>query len=172
MELGSTVTLIYKGTLDDGTLFGEATKDNPMVFQTGMDLAIDGFENEILKMNEVGETRKFKVDHKDAYGEYIPGQTQEIPLQQAPGGKIEVGQRAYVTDTETGIPMPVTAIAVEDGVATFDLNHPLAGKDLNFEVEIIGIEEPPENFISAKEKMRRMQAQDGPIDPLGELSKD
>ena len=50
MDLGSTVTLVYTGKLEDGTVFGYATEENPMVFQTGMDMTIDGFEKEILAM--------------------------------------------------------------------------------------------------------------------------
>lgn len=55
--------------------------------------------------------------------------------------------------------MPVTVTAVENGVAIFDMNHPLAGKDLTFEVEILEIEEPPENFVSAAEKARHLKEQ-------------
>ncbi len=61
MELGSTVTLAYTGKLDDGTVFGYATKEKPMVFQTGMDMAIDGFEKAIMEMSEVGEKKEFTV---------------------------------------------------------------------------------------------------------------
>ena len=58
MDLGSTVTLVYTGKLEDGTVFGYATEENPMVFQTGMDMAIDGFEKEILAMEGVEGDRQ------------------------------------------------------------------------------------------------------------------
>ena len=51
MQIGSTVTLTYKGTLEDGSVFGYADADKPMIFQTGMEQAIDGFEKAILEMN-------------------------------------------------------------------------------------------------------------------------
>lgn len=70
MDLGSTVTLVYTGKLEDGTVFGYATEENPMVFQTGMDMAIDGFEKEILAMEGFeGEKKTFTVGQYDAYGE-------------------------------------------------------------------------------------------------------
>lgn len=159
MELGSTVTLTYRGTLDDGSEFGYATKENPMVFQTGMDMAIDGFEKAILEMNEVGEKKTFVVDQYEAYGEYLDDFIQHVPLEQVPRGDVKVGQRIWMASSDDGAPMPVTVLAVDKGMVTFDMNHPLAGHDLTFEVEILEIEEPPENFVSAAEKARHMKEQ-------------
>ena len=159
MELGSTVTLTYVGTLDTGEDFGHATKEKPMKFQTGMDMAIDGFEEEILKMNEVGEKKTFVVDQYKAYGEYLDDFVQKIPMEQVPRGNVKVGQRVWMSSSEDGVPMPVTVTAIEDGMAVFDMNHPLAGQDLTFEVEILDIEAPPENFVSAAEKAKHMKEQ-------------
>ena len=71
MKLGTTVTLTYRGTLEDGSMFGYADAEKPMVFQTGMDQAIDGFEKEILTMSKIGEKKTFTVDPYEAYGEYL-----------------------------------------------------------------------------------------------------
>lgn len=159
MELGSTVTLIYTGTLEDGTVFGHATAEEPMKFQTGMDMAIDGFEQAILEMNEVGEKKKFTIDEYAAYGEYLEDYTARIPMQQIPVGNIEVGKRIWLSSSEDGAPMPATVLAVEDDMVVFDLNHPLAGKSLTFDVELLEIEAAPENFISAAEKAKHLQEQ-------------
>ncbi len=159
MELGSTVTLTYVGTLASGEEFGHATKEKPMKFQTGMDMAIDGFEEEILQMNEVGEKKTFVVDQYKAYGEYLDDFVQRVPLEQVPRGNVKVGQRVWMSSSENGVPMPVTVTAIEDGCAVFDMNHPLAGQDLTFEVEILEIEAAPENFVSAAEKARHMKEQ-------------
>ncbi len=159
MEIGSTVTLAYKGTLDDGTEFGYATAEKPMVFQTGMDMVIEGFEEEILKMSEVGEKKTFTIDEYKAYGEYLDDFTQKVPMEQVPRGDVKVGQRIWMASSEDGQPMPVTVLAVENGIVEFDLNHPLAGHHLTYEVEILDIEEPPENFVSAAEKARHMKEQ-------------
>ena len=159
MELGSTVTLAYKGTLDDGTVFGYATAEKPMVFQTGMDMTIDGFENAILEMNEVGEKKTFTIDEYAAFGEYIEGMVQEIPREQIPVNDIRIGKRIWLSSSEDGQPMPATVIALDNHTVTFDLNHPLAGKSLTYEVEILGIEAAPENFVSAQEKARHLKEQ-------------
>lgn len=159
MELGSTVTLTYTGKLDDGTVFGFAEQESPMVFQTGMDMAIDGFEKAILEMDAPGEKKTFVVGEYDGYGEYLEDYTTKIPLEQIPVDNIKVGKRIWLSNAEDGAPTPATVLEVEDGVVTFDLNHPLAGKDLTFEVELLEVEDAPENFVSAVEKAQHMKEQ-------------
>ena len=151
MDLGTTVTLVYTGKLEDGTVFGYATEENPMIFQTGMDMAIDGFEREILAMEGLeGEKKTFTVGQYDAYGEYLDDHVAVIPEFQVPKRNIKVGARMWMANDE-GEPTL--------GTVTFDLNHPLAGKDLTFEVEIKGIEAAPEDFVSAREKAEHMKEQ-------------
>lgn len=159
MELGSTVTLTYKGTLDDGTVFGYADAENPMTFQTGMDMVIDGLEEAVLSMNEVGEQKSIHLNEYQAYGEYLDGHTQRIPLEQIPVSNIVPGKRVWLASSEDGTPMPATALEIKDGYVLFDLNHPLAGKQLNFDIEILAIEPAPEDFVSAAEKARHMRQQ-------------
>ncbi len=159
MELGSVVTLIYTGTLDDGTVFGHATKEEPMRFQTGMDMAIDGFEKAILEMSEVGERKTFVVSEYDAYGEYLDDYTERIPAEQIPVNDIKVGKRIWLSDGEDQVPMPATVLAVDGDLVTFDLNHPLAGRNLTFEVELLEIEDAPENFVPAVQKAEHLKEQ-------------
>lgn len=159
MQIGSTVTLAYTGRLDDGTVFGFATEDAPMKFQTGMDMAIDGFEKAVLDMNEVGEKKTFTVDEYEAYGEYLEGHTAKIPLEQIPVSDVKAGKRIWLSNAEDGAPMPATVIDVSGGTVTFDLNHPLAGKSLTFEVELLAIEDAPEHFVSAAERAEHLREQ-------------
>lgn len=159
MQLGSTVTLVYTGELDDGTVFGFATEEKPMKFQTGMDMAIDGFEKAILEMNEAGEKKTFTVDEYGAYGEYLEGHVAKIPLEQIPVNDVKVGKRIMLSSSEDGAPMPATVLDITDGLVTFDLNHPLAGKSLTFEVELLEVEDAPEDFVSAAEKAQHLKEQ-------------
>ena len=159
MQLGSTVTLVYTGKLDDGTVFGFATEEKPMKFQTGMDMAIDGFEKAILEMNEAGEKKTFTVDEYGAYGEYLEGHVAKIPLEQIPVNDVKVGKRIMLSSSEDGAPMPATVLDITDGLVTFDLNHPLAGKSLTFEVELLEVEDAPEHFVSAAEKAQHLKEQ-------------
>ena len=159
MELGSTVTLVYKGMLDDGTVFGFATPEQPMKFQTGMDMAIDGFEKAILEMNEAGEKKTFVIDEYEAYGEYLEGHVAKIPREQIPVDNIEVGKRVWLSSSDDGAPMPATVMEFDRQTVTFDLNHPLAGKSLTFEVELLEVEDAPENFVSAARRAEHMKEQ-------------
>ena len=83
-----------------GTVFGFATEEKPMKFQTGMDMAIDGFEKAILEMNEAGEKKTFTVDEYGAYGEYLEGHVAKIPLEQIPVNDVKVGKRICVVSVE------------------------------------------------------------------------
>lgn len=159
MKLGSTVTLTYTGTLEDGSVFGYATAEEPMKFQTGMDMAIDGFEKAVLEMSEVGEKKTFTVEEYEGYGEYLEDFVTVIPRAQIPVNNIEVGKRIWMSNSEDGAPTPAMVLEVSAEAVKFDLNHPLAGKSLTFEVEILAIEEPPEDFVSFAEKERNRKEQ-------------
>lgn len=140
MKLGSTVKLLYTGTLDDGTVFGYAKPSQPMEFQTGMDLTIPGFEREILTMSE-GEKKTFTLSEYDAYGEYLEGLVESVPVETVPLKNIEIGNRIFLT-VEGGGKVPVTILDINGTDVVFDMNHPLAGKSLTFEVEILSVDEP------------------------------
>lgn len=156
MELGTTVTLTYKGTLEDGTVFGYADAEKPMTFQTGMEQAIDGLENAILEMEGVaGEKRTFTVDKYDAYGEYRDDYIDKIPVEALAMG-VKPGKRIWMWG-ENGEKMPTTVIDVDRDFVTVDMNHPLAGHDLTFEVEIISTEAAPEGFVSEAEKRKERE---------------
>ena len=148
MKLGSTVTLLYTGTLEDGTVFGYAKPEQPMEIQTGMDLTIPGFEKEILKMEE-GEKKTFTVGMYDAYGEYLEDLVETVPVEQVPLKNIEVGMRVFLAG-EGGEKVPVTIKDITGSEVTFDMNHPLADHDLTFEVEILSVVEPEEGWEPPK----------------------
>ena len=144
MKLGSTVKLLYTGTLEDGTVFGYAKADEPMEFQTGMDLTIPGFEKEVLLMSQ-GEKKTFTVGQYEAYGEYLDDLIEIVPTQNVPLKNVEIGNRIWMTD-DNGEKFPVTGLDINSDDPTFDLNHPLAGKDLTFEVEILEVLEPEDGW--------------------------
>jgi peptidylprolyl isomerase len=150
MKIGSTVHLTYTGTLSDGTVFGYATEESPMIFQTGMDLTIPGFEEEILSMNEAGESKTFTVDQYHAYGEHLENWVEEVPRENIPYSDIQAGKRIWMLD-EMGERFPVTVVNVGETMVTLDFNHPLAGQDLTFEVEILNVEDAPQDFVPASE---------------------
>jgi len=107
----------------------------------------------------VGEKKTFTIDEYAAFGEYIENMTQVIPREQIPVADIRIGKRIWLSSSDDGQPMPATVIDMDMHTVTFDLNHPLAGKSLTYEVEILAIEDAPENFVSAQEKARHLKEQ-------------
>ena len=148
MKLGSTVRLIYTGKLKDGTVFGYAKPEEPMEFQTGMDLVIDGLEREIMQM-EAGEKKTFTIGMYDAYGEYLDDFIEVVPVENVPLKNVEIGNRIWLSG-ENGEKIPVKILDINSKEITFDMNHPLAGEDLTYEVEILSVEEPPEGWEPPK----------------------
>ena len=161
---GSTVRLVYTGTLDDGTVFGYAKPEAPMEFQTGMDLTIDGFEREISQM-EAGEKKTFTLGIYDAYGEYLDHLVEAVPVEYVPLKNVEVGMRVQMTG-ENGEKIPVTIKDITSKEIIFDMNHPLAGIELTFEVEILSVEEPPEGW-HRKPEIAPMSPQEYGINSYG-----
>ena len=135
-----------------------------MEFQTGMDLTIDGFEREIAKM-EAGEKKTFTLGIYDAYGEYLDHLVEAVPVEYVPLKNVEVGMRVQMTG-ENGEKIPVTIKDITSKEIIFDMNHPLAGKELTFEVEILSVEEPPEGLCRQPE-IAPMSPQDYGINSYG-----
>ena len=98
---------------------------------------IPGFDKAVEGM-EVGQTVTVTLEPKDAYGEYLEEAVQTVPLDRIPNGdQLPVGKRIYMNTDQGMIPMLVKS--VENGMATFDMNHELAGKALTFEITLVSV---------------------------------
>lgn len=135
---GDTVRIHYTGTLNDGTTFDSSEGRDPLEFTVGTGQIIPGLEKAIPGMN-VGEKKKVEVPCAEAYGEREPGAMQTVPRDQIPE-EIEVkpGLQLQV-QTPQGQVMPVTVAEVSESEVTLDANHPLAGRDLTFDIELVEI---------------------------------
>lgn len=138
---GDSVTFHYTGTLSDGTQFDSSIGRDPMGATLGQGHLIPGFESALVGM-EVGDSQTFTIPADQAYGERKPDLIQIIELESFPdnGASVDIGQ-TYEMTTHTGQPLPVTIMAVEEDKVTVDANHPLAGQDLTFDLELVGIED-------------------------------
>ena len=131
------VAMNYKGTLADGTVFGQSEKDKPLEFMVGAGRMIPALEKGILGL-KIGSKKKIEIKAADAYGEYDKAALQEVPRTSFPNDlDLKVGQ-AYRVQSPQG-PITVTITSVTAKTVTVDFNHPLAGKDLTFEIEIVKI---------------------------------
>lgn len=136
---GKKVKAHYTGTLDDGSTFDSSVeRGEPIEFVCMAGQMIPGFDNAVKDMTQ-GETKTVHIPAAEAYGERDENMIQQIPLDQIPNSdQLPVGQTVYMMGPD-GQPFPVFVRAIEDGIATFDMNHELAGKDLNFEITLVEV---------------------------------
>lgn len=137
---GNTVKVHYTGTLEDGSVFDSSAEREPLEFKLGEGQLIPGFEKAVVGMEE-GDKTKVDIPVKDAYGEAREDLVINVPKDQLPDDvQPEVGMQLQVNQPD-GQPVPVRVAEVSDDKLTLDANHPLAGKDLSFEIELVEIKD-------------------------------
>ena len=135
---GDTVLLHYKGTLNDGTVFDSSEGRDPLAFQVGAGQIIPGLDSAIPGM-AVGDKKTVSVPCDQAYGEVNPGMRQDVPRADIPAEiPTEVGTRLQM-QSQNGQVIPVVVVAADENTVTLDANHPLAGQDLTFAIELVSI---------------------------------
>ena len=134
---GKQVKVHYVGTLDDGTKFDSSRdRGEPLAFTCMGGQMIPGFDNAVRDM-AVGETITVHIPAAEAYGEPDPKMIIRMQYEALPGSeKLQVGQHPVLA-TPDGRPVPCVVVAKDEETITFDMNHELAGKDLNFEIELL-----------------------------------
>ncbi len=137
---GKTVKVHYRGTFNDGTQFDASyDRGEPMEFICGTGMMIEGFDKAVVNM-EVGETVNIHLMPAEAYGERDESAVMEFPIEELGGAAaLEVGARVGLVDNY-GRQFPVTVIAKDDKTIKLDANHEMAGKELNFQIELISAE--------------------------------
>jgi peptidylprolyl isomerase len=140
------VDVDYKGTLADGTVFGQSDAGKPLEFLVGGGTIIPVLEQGMMGM-KVGDKKSITVKAADAYGEYDAAAVREIPRDQFPKDvELKVGERYQVNGQ--GGPMVVKIAAMTAATVTIDFNHPLAGKDLTFQVMIVKIRDATKDELA------------------------
>jgi len=135
---GDKVRVHYTGTLDDGTVFDSSKNREPLEFTVGAGMVIPGFDNAVLELS-VGESTKVHIEPKDAYGEKREDMIIHVPKTDLPPHiQAEVGVKLQAP-MENGQVAVLTITEVTDTDITLDANHELAGKALNFEIELVEI---------------------------------
>ena len=135
---GDKVRVHYTGKLGDGTIFDSSREREPMDFQIGEGNLISGFEDAVVGMAP-GESKTVEIANEDAYGAYRDDLVLAIQRDQIPADlDIKVGQQLRMQQPE-GETLIVTVVEIGDSEVTLDANHPLAGQDLSFEIELLEI---------------------------------
>ncbi|MFC1917308.1 peptidylprolyl isomerase [Chloroflexota bacterium] len=135
---GNAVKVHYTGTLEDGTVFDSSVGREPLEFTLGAGAMIPGFENAVRGM-EVGQEKTVTIPAEGAYGPPQPDMIMAFERDKLPEGlNPEVGQQLQMQDQSGGVAVVVITEVTETTI-TIDANHPLAGKDLTFEIELVEI---------------------------------
>ncbi|MEQ9394519.1 FKBP-type peptidyl-prolyl cis-trans isomerase [Haliea sp.] len=137
-KAGNTVQIHYTGTLQDGSVFDSSDGRDPLEFQLGSGQIIPGLDSAIDGM-AAGEQKTVTIPAAEAYGDYQDEARQTIPREQIPADiPLDVGTMLQM-QTPDGNAVPVQVAEVTDDAVTLDANHPLAGKDLTFAVEVVSV---------------------------------
>ncbi len=136
---GTKVKVHYTGTFDDGEVFDSSRQADPLAFEVGAGEVIPGFEQAVVGM-QVGDNKKIRLEEDEAYGPYNEEMIINAdPSQFDEGLDPQVGQQ-FQTQTQDGTPLLLTVIDKDEEKIKLDANHPMAGKALNFDLEIVEVE--------------------------------
>lgn len=138
-NVGKTCRTHYRGTFNDGTQFDSSyDRGEPLEFICGVGQMIRGFDAAVAEM-EVGEKVNIHLMPEEAYGMPDPNAIFTVAIAQLPGAEeVEIGQQVYLQN-QYGQPFPVKVTAKDETNITFDANHEMAGKELNFEIELVEV---------------------------------
>lgn len=148
VENGMYVSVDYKGSLENGEVFDTSHGRQPLEIKMGAGQLIKGFEKELTGM-AINEKKGFTLQPEDAYGQKDENLTQSFAKSDVPP---EMNPRVGMTvelNTPEGRKVPAKITHVDDEKVILDLNHPLAGESLTFEIEVVGISSTPTQAPSA-----------------------
>lgn len=137
-QRGDTVKVHYTGKLDDGTVFDSSVDREPLEFTLGQGGIIPGFEQAVLGMS-TGESKTETIPSENAYGPYVEEMVLTVDRQQMPPEiEPQVGQQLHLQQPD-GQMIPVMITDVSSSTVTLDANHPLAGENLTFDIQLVEI---------------------------------
>ena len=137
IKTGDTVSVHYVGTFNDGTEFDRSREGSPLKFKVGSGMVIPGFDKAVIG-HEVGDKFSVNIPAAEAYGEKQEHLLFPVPMDQVPATiKPEVGMRLHVGTNQGELEVVISEVT--DTHIVLDANHPMAGKDLNFALEVVAV---------------------------------
>jgi len=138
VKTGDKVKVHYKGTLTDGTVFDSSEGRDPLEFTVGKGEVISGFDKAVKGMS-IGQSKTVTMPSDEAYGPRLDDHVLRVPKSKLPPDmELKVGEMLQINRPNEN-PMPATVIEISDDSIILDANHPLAGKDLTFEIKLESI---------------------------------
>jgi len=136
IKQGDKIKVNYTGTLDDGTVFDSSEGKAPIEFEVGAKQVIKGFDGAVVGMDK-GDEKNIKLAPSEAYGDYNPAMIQKFPKEKLPKEPEPQVGMVLMLGSPDGKQVPAKIAAIDDKEVSIDLNHPLAGKTLNFTLKIV-----------------------------------
>lgn len=136
---GDTVHVHYTGKLDDGTVFDSSEGKDPLSFELGREMVVPGFEKAVSGM-EIGEKKTVSFPSDEAYGPRMDQLVFMVPRENLPPGYDPQEGQMLRMETKDGRQMDVMVVGADESAVKLDANHPLAGKDLTFDVELVKVD--------------------------------
>jgi peptidylprolyl isomerase len=138
VKAGDKVRVHYHGKLTNGTTFDSSEGREPLEFTVGEGQVIKGFDDALLEMN-IGDKKTVNIPVENAYGQRTDDMMMEYPLAEFPADmKAEIGMELHMSDNMGNV-FPVVITEIKPDSVVLDANHPLAGEDLVFEIELVSI---------------------------------
>ena len=138
IKTGDTVSVHYVGTFNDGTEFDRSREGSPLKFKVGSGMVIAGFDKAVMG-HEVGDKFSVNIPAAEAYGEWQEEMLIPVPVERVPANiKPQVGMQLHMSNGQREF--EVTVREVNETHVILDANHPMAGKDLNFALEVVAID--------------------------------
>lgn len=139
VKLGDIVAVEYIGTLDNGEIFDSSeSQGGSLEFTVGGGQVLQGFEEAVVGM-EIGDKKTIRLEPSEGYGEYSKNLVETIPRDSIPNNERLTEETMLLVSLPDGAKMPASITAITGDTVTLDMNHPLAGEVLHFEITLVGI---------------------------------
>jgi len=151
IKKGDKVKISYTGKLEDGNVFDSSEGKEPLCFEVGANQVIPGFDKNVNGMKK-DEEKTFTLKVDEAYGPVREDLVQEFPKDKLPAEPEPKEGMMLIMQAPTGQQVPAKIVEVKDNNVKIDINHPLAGKALTFEIKVVGVNEPEEKKEAKEDK--------------------
>lgn len=139
VKKGDKVKVEYEGSLEDGTVFDSSEQQGaPLEFEVGAGMLMEAFEDNVVGM-EQGDEKEFTLKPAEAYGDYNEELIKDVPRDKLPTEQEISEGMMIVLGLPNGIQIPAQILEVDETTVRIDLNHPLAGKILNFKIKLVDV---------------------------------
>jgi peptidylprolyl isomerase len=137
VKAGDTISVQYTGKFEDGSVFDSSEGKQPLKFTVGKGQLIKGFDNAVVGMLK-GDKKTVTIPPEEGYGPYMEDRVIDMPKDNVPEGMdVKVDMMVQLND-QAGNPIPARVVEITDKAVKLDLNNPLAGKTLMFDIEVVG----------------------------------